>query len=205
MNTVPPVTMAERGRAIEIANDLHNLVAQVDQQLAIERKRNADQAAVVGEKEEQLIEGAEQLQKMIKWYGEAVKAREAARAQNKVCQMELDQVQGQLKQANSDNLELWKRMNQLEHKFALVKSVWCDDNVALRAERQTSASLRKVLAMEQDQVNSLGLETKRLNEQIDKAQRITEAAKLMLEKRGGCGWQEYTDLLEALKQAVGDD
>ena len=205
-NTASSVTMSEHGgRAIEIANELHNLVAQLDHQLASERKTNAEQAAEIGVKEERLIEGAEQLQKMIKWYGDAIKGRETPRTQTKVCQVELDQVRGQLKQANSDNLELWKRMNQLEHNFALVKSAWCDDNVALRAERQTSARLQKVLAMEQDQGKSLGLENKRLNEQIEKAQRITEAARLMLEKRGGSGWQEYTELLEALKQAVGDD
>lgn len=198
--------MSEQGsRAIEIANDLHNLIARLDHQLASERKTNAEQAAEIGAKEEQLIESAEQLQKMIKWYGEAVKARETARAQNKGCQMELDQVRGQLRQANSDNHELWERMNQLERNFGLVKSVWCDDNVALRAERQASAGLQKVLAMKQDRVNSLELENKRLNDQIDKAQRITEVAKLLIEKRGGCGWHESAGLLEALRQAVGDD
>lgn len=142
--------MSERGsKAIEIANDLHNLVARLDHQLASERKTNAEQAAEIGAKEEQLIESAEQLQKMIKWYGEAVEARETARTQNKICHEELQRVQMQLRQAEIDNRKLWKRMNHLKHDFARIKSLWCSDNLALRTEQQANAILLRRLAPKQ--------------------------------------------------------
>lgn len=134
---------------IGIANDLRRLVAELDHQLATERKANAEQAAKISLREEQLIESAEQLQKMVKWYGEAVNARESARAQNRLCEEELQRVQMQLRQAETDNRKLGRRMNHLKHDFARIKSLWCSDNLALRTEQQANAMLLRRLAPKQ--------------------------------------------------------